>query len=66
MLSRTATWAWSTRQLGRIDEAISEFQAALRIYPKYADAHCGLGVVYGQLGRLAEARQENPLALQLG
>ena len=38
-------------QQGRIDEAIREYQAALRINPDDAEAHYNLGVVYGQQGR---------------
>ena len=35
-------------QRGRPEDAIREYQAALRVNPNYADAHYNLGVAYGQ------------------
>jgi len=49
-----------------MEEAIREFQAALRVNPDYAEAHCGLGIAYNLQGRLMETRLEARLALQLG
>jgi len=37
------------------DEAVREFQAALRINPEYTLAHFSLGMVYGKQGELDEA-----------
>ncbi len=50
---------------GRLDEAMREFQTALRINPGYVDSHTNLGVVYGQEGRLDEAMGEFQTALGL-
>ena len=48
-----------------MDEAMREYQAALRINPDYSDAHNNLGVVYWQRGRLDEAKREFQTALRL-
>ena len=50
----------------RLDEAIREFQAALRIKPDYAKAHYNLGAAYAKHGRLDEATCELTAAAQLG
>ena len=50
---------------GRSEEAIREFQAALRIRPNDAVAHCDLGMVYAQLGRMDEAISEFQAALRI-
>jgi Tfp pilus assembly protein PilF len=42
--------------LGKRDEAIREFQAAIRISPSYVEAHFGLGRVLLIAGRKEEAR----------
>jgi type IV pilus assembly protein PilF len=42
--------------LGQGDEAIREFQAAIRISPAYVEAHFGLGRVFFIAGRKEEAR----------
>ena len=52
-------------QQSRFDEAIREFQAALRLKPDYADAHDNLGLAYQQQGRLDEAIREFQAALRL-
>jgi Flp pilus assembly protein TadD len=52
-------------KVGRIDEAISEFQAALKLKPSYAEAHTNLGVVYAKQGRTNEAINEYLIALSL-
>ena len=52
-------------QQGRTDEAIREYQAALRINPDYADAHYNLGVAYAQQGRTDEAMREYQAALRV-
>ena len=44
--------------LGRADEAIEEYQKAIRLKPGYALAHNNLGLVYGKLGRVDEAIEE--------
>ena len=40
---------------GQIDEAIRQFQEALRLKPDYADAHNNLGIALGQKGQTDEA-----------
>ena len=50
---------------GYWDEAIREYQAALRINPNYAEAHLNLGVAYGQRGRWGEALREFQVALRI-
>src|SRR5262249_27899951 len=42
-------------EMGRLDEAITAYRAALRINPDFAKAHHGLGLVLQQKGRLNEA-----------
>jgi protein O-mannosyl-transferase len=50
---------------GRLDEALREFQAALRLNPKYIDAHNNLGVLYSKQGRLDEALNEFQTVVKL-
>ncbi len=50
---------------GRLSEAVSEFQAALRVRPDYADAHYNLGNALAQMpGRQADAIAEYQAALR--
>ena len=42
-------------QLGRLPEAIEQYEQALRLKPDYAEVHYNLGVALVQLGRLPEA-----------
>ena len=42
-------------QSGRIEEAIAQYEQALRINPDYAEAHSNLGNALRQAGRAAEA-----------
>jgi tetratricopeptide (TPR) repeat protein/tRNA A-37 threonylcarbamoyl transferase component Bud32 len=50
---------------GRLDKAIREFQAVLRINPDDAEAHCYLGVAHAQQGQLDEAIREFHAALRI-
>lgn len=50
---------------GRINDAISEFKAAIKLKPDFANAHYNLGVAYISLGRSAEAINEFKIALHL-
>jgi len=50
---------------GRLDEAIREYQAALRVNPNYAETHYNLGLAYRQQGRLDEAIHEYEAALRI-
>jgi protein O-mannosyl-transferase len=49
----------------RIDEAISQFQKAMRLWPNDADAHCGLGVTLGRKGQFDEAINQIQEAIRL-
>lgn len=42
-------------KVGRFEEADKTFQAALKLFPGYHPAHAGLGKVYAQAGKTAEA-----------
>lgn len=52
-------------QQGRMNEAVGEFEAALRVDPNNADAHQKLGVAYTKLGREAEAMREYEAAVRI-
>ncbi len=47
-------------------KAIAKFEKAIRIAPKYRDAHLNLGVEYARAGRTADARAEFQKALDIG
>jgi Flp pilus assembly protein TadD len=49
---------------GRVDEAIVEFQEALRLKPGYAECHNNLGVALDSKGRIDEAIREYQQALR--
>ncbi|HVM50997.1 MAG TPA: tetratricopeptide repeat protein, partial [Candidatus Acidoferrum sp.] len=51
---------------GKNEEAARCYGEALRCKPDYADAHCNLGIAYGALNRLPEARAELLAALRYG
>ena len=53
------------RSCGRLDEAIAEYQKALKIEPDDADAHNNLGVVLRSRGRVDEAIAEYRKALEI-
>ena len=44
--------------LNRIDEAIAEYQAAIRLRPEYARPHTGLGNIYFDSGQYDKALTE--------
>ncbi len=52
-------------RLGRLPEAVQEFEQALRIDPDLAEAHRGLGAALYRLGRLPEAIQQYKQAPQI-
>jgi tetratricopeptide (TPR) repeat protein len=55
-----------TEEPGQLPEAISEFEAALKIRPDFADAHDGLGFAFSRTsGRLDDAMAEFQQALQI-
>lgn len=51
--------------LGRFDEAIAEYQTALRLAPGYGEAHNNLGLAYAYKGNLDTAIAEYRAALRL-
>lgn len=50
---------------GRWDEAAANFEAALKIKPRYPDAHYDLGIIAAERGRLPEAIEHYHRALEL-
>jgi tetratricopeptide (TPR) repeat protein len=51
-------------QLGQTEQAIAEYEQALRYYPHYALAHANLGNALQRQGHLREAIAEYRQALQ--
>jgi tetratricopeptide (TPR) repeat protein len=51
--------------MGRLDEALSACEAALRLRPDFAEAHTHRGNVLGDMGRLGEAVSAYEAALRL-
>ncbi len=50
---------------GQIDEAIRQYQEALRLKPDYADAHYNLGIALAKKGQIDEAIRQFQEALRL-
>ena len=50
---------------GQLDEAIEQFQAALKLRPDYWEAQMNLGIAYGKKGRLDKAVEHLDTALRL-
>ncbi|PIU68999.1 MAG: hypothetical protein COS84_00250 [Armatimonadetes bacterium CG07_land_8_20_14_0_80_40_9] len=50
---------------GKIDLAIKEYKAAIKIDPKYATVHCDLAIAYEKRGMTSEAIAEYREALRL-
>jgi tetratricopeptide (TPR) repeat protein len=50
---------------GKTDEAISHYEAALKLNPKYVDAHYNLGVALAQKGLVDEAMSSYQAALSI-
>ena len=46
---------WAYERMGRVDEAIAEYRAAIQITPDHAKALCNLGNVQQDQGKLEEA-----------
>jgi tetratricopeptide (TPR) repeat protein len=57
--------AWS-KMPGRLNDAIAQYEAALRLQPDYAEAHNNLGLAWAQMpGRLNDAIAQYEAALRL-
>ncbi|NIQ00597.1 MAG: tetratricopeptide repeat protein, partial [Nitrospinaceae bacterium] len=50
---------------GAFEDAVAPFQQAVRIRPDYAEAHHGLGLALGMLGRTEDARPHRDKAERL-
>ncbi|MGD0088403.1 MAG: tetratricopeptide repeat protein [Planctomycetota bacterium] len=50
---------------GRLDDAIEQYREALKLTPKYAEAHNNLGIALLEQGRLEEAREHFQEALRI-
>jgi tetratricopeptide (TPR) repeat protein len=53
------------RDLGRIDDALAAYDAALRIQPDFAEALCNRGVALNDLGRAVDALGDFDAALRI-
>jgi peptidoglycan/LPS O-acetylase OafA/YrhL len=49
---------------GKTEEAIAQFELAIRADPKLAEAHYGLGLIFASQGRIDEAAGQYGLAIQ--
>jgi len=58
-------WAVVLKERGRNDEAIEKFEAAVRLQPDLAEAHCGLADMRQQQGALQAARDSYRRAVEL-
>jgi tetratricopeptide (TPR) repeat protein len=50
---------------GRLAEAVTHLEQALRIKPNYTNAHLNLGSVYSSMGRFSDAEREYRLTIEL-
>ena len=57
--------AFTLAHEGRLDEAVGEYEQALRMIPDYAEAHCNLGVALEKLHRTSEAIEQYEIALRI-
>jgi tetratricopeptide (TPR) repeat protein len=61
--------AYQAQQFSRANQlakAIAKLEQAIRIAPRYRDAHVNLGVQYARVGRPGDARSEFQKALDVG
>jgi len=56
----------SLAMLDRSDEAVTAFDQALRVNPRYVEAYLNRAVVLNQLGRIADAHESMARAAELG
>lgn len=52
-------------QKGKLEEALGQFQTALRIKPDYVEARYNIGVDFGKMGKLDEAMTNYQKALEI-
>jgi tetratricopeptide (TPR) repeat protein len=52
-------------QAGRVQEAIRQYEQALRLKPDFAEAHNGLGAALAQAGKIEEAIEQYEQALRI-
>ena len=50
---------------GRLDDAIKEYQTAIKLEPDHVNAHNNLGVAYHNQGRFDDAIKEYQTAIKL-
>jgi len=55
----------SSLSLGRVDEAMIQYQKALALWPECANAHCGLGSALLQKGQMDDAMAQYQKALEI-
>ena len=55
----------ASQSAGKLDDAIGQYEQALRLKPDYAEAHYNLGTALWQTGRLDEAAEQYEQALKL-
>ena len=56
---------WCLWQMGKYSEAIEVFKKALEESPNFADSLYNLGIIYRNLGRYREARDNFKLILKI-
>jgi tetratricopeptide (TPR) repeat protein len=57
--------ATTYERLGQLDQALQEYQTALKYNPEFSGAYNNLGILYGQIGRPAMAAEQFRKAIQL-
>lgn len=58
-------WGWALQESGRVNEAMEQYRAALRINPNHYSANVYLGVALFEAGRLQEATNYYANALHI-
>ena len=53
------------QEVGRLDEAVAQYQKTIELAPRHARAYCSLGNALRQLGRLEEAERSYAEAIRL-
>jgi tetratricopeptide (TPR) repeat protein len=64
-LIRITEWGSALLRQGKLDEAIGEYQEAIRLNPDYANAHNNLGIALARKGQTDEAIGQYREALRL-